>query len=418
MDVRPLGQSTTTSFVRCAKPYIAFGVRVAIGNLGSESESPPLLARTASDHIGRMVFRPLIGHEHNRHRLARAVANGKLPASLLFQGPVGVGKQRLALWLGQLLLCERAAAEQLDEPCGACIHCRYASRGQHPDLHWFYPRPRLTDPDIDDAKADMAESTAQRVKDDGLWTAPAGNEGIFMVTVKAIIQAAGIRPAMAKRSVFVVGDAERMVPQASSPEAANAFLKLLEEPPPNTTIIITSSEPGALLPTIKSRVVIVRVLPLRAPELTQFIEDPAVAAYLDKHAKGASRGEMMASAAGSPGMLLAREGTHGAFANARRILEAALQPPGPNGAAERIKVAAKQGVTGARGAFSDMLDALVVLLHDRARQLTVAGHDRHARRTAQGIVTVLEIKEKTETNISPQLLAASLVKDLHLLLTT
>ncbi|MEO7363631.1 MAG: hypothetical protein ABI120_25095 [Gemmatimonadaceae bacterium] len=365
-----------------------------------------------------MSFRPLIGHEPNRRRLARAFHQGKLPASLLLQGPTGVGKQRLGLWLGQLLLCERAGAEGLDEPCGECIHCRYALRGQHPDLHWFYPRPRLTDPDLDDAKNDMAGATAERMTADGLWIAPSGNEGIFMVTVRAIIKEASLRPAMARRSVFVIGDAERMVPQASSPEAANAFLKLLEEPPPSTTIIITSSEPGALLPTIKSRVVTVRVLPLRALEMTQFIEDPAVAAYLDKNSKGASRVELMASAAGSPGMLLAREGTSGAFANARRLLEAALQPPGPNGTSERIKVAAKQGVTGARGAFADMLDALVVLLHDRARQLTLAGHDRHARRTSQGIVTVLEIKEKTETNISPQLLAASLVKDLHALLTS
>ncbi|MEO7999222.1 MAG: hypothetical protein ABI852_17355, partial [Gemmatimonadaceae bacterium] len=162
-----------------------------------------------------MSFRPLIGHESNRARLAQAAIRGKLPASLLFQGPVGVGKQRLALWLGQLLLCERAVPEGLTEPCGQCIHCRYAQRGQHPDLHWYYPRPRIADADIDDAKADMAESTAQRVKDDGLWIAPAGNEGIFMVTVRAIIQLASIRPAMARRSVFVVGDAERMVPQAS-----------------------------------------------------------------------------------------------------------------------------------------------------------------------------------------------------------
>lgn len=365
-----------------------------------------------------MPLRPLIGHDANRQRLAKAAAQGKLPASLLFQGPQGVGKQRLALWLGQLVLCERATVEGLSEPCGECIHCRYAVRGQHPDLHWFYPRPRIPDADPEDGKTDMLEATAQRMKDDGLWIAPAGSEGIFMYTVKAIIQAAGIRPAMARRSVFVIGDAERMISQASSDQAANAFLKLLEEPPSDTTLIITSSEPGALLPTIKSRVVTVRVLPLRAPEMSEFIDDPVVAAYLDKHAKGTSRAEMMASAAGSPGMLLSREGTHGAFANARRVLEAALMPSGPNGANERIKVAAKQGVTGARGVYSDMLDALVVLLHDRARQLTVAGHERHARRTSQGIVTVLQIKEKTETNVAPSLLTASLLNDLHTLLTT
>jgi DNA polymerase-3 subunit delta' len=46
-----------------------------------------------------------------------------------------------------------------------------------------------------------------------------------------------------------------MVPQEGADAAANAFLKLLEEPPADTTLILTSSEPGALLPTIRSRVV-------------------------------------------------------------------------------------------------------------------------------------------------------------------
>ena len=361
-----------------------------------------------------MPLRPVFGHSALRDRLAKTVQLGKLPASLLFQGPVGVGKQRLALWLGQLLLCERAAAESLDDPCGECKHCRYAVRGQHPDLHWFYPRERQSDADIEDVNTDLAEATAERIKADGLWTPSAGNEAIFMVTVRALIQKAGVRPAMARRAVFVVGDAERMVAQASSPEAANAFLKLLEEPPPDTTIIITSSEPGALLPTIRSRVVVVRVLPLSTPEVTAFLNDPAVAARL----KDAPRNELMAHAAGAPGMILAWEETRGAFTSARKILDAALQPSGPNGTSERLKVAAKQGSAGARGTFSDMLDALVLLLHDRAKQLVLAGHERQARRTAQGVVTVLGIKDKTLSNVSPQLLAASLVNSLHTLLTS
>ena len=57
----------------------------------------------------------------------------------------------------------------------------------------------------------------------------------------------------------MIGDAERMVAQEGSDQAANAFLKLLEEPPADTTLILTSSEPGALLPTIRSRSVSVRV---------------------------------------------------------------------------------------------------------------------------------------------------------------
>jgi len=58
---------------------------------------------------------PLYGHEALRTRLADQARAGTLPASLLLQGPAGIGKQRLALWLGQVLLCEAD-----ERPCGLC----------------------------------------------------------------------------------------------------------------------------------------------------------------------------------------------------------------------------------------------------------------------------------------------------------
>ncbi|MEP6765514.1 MAG: hypothetical protein ABJB66_14460 [Gemmatimonadaceae bacterium] len=361
-----------------------------------------------------MTLRPLYGFTALRHRLAESVLSGQLPASLLFTGSRGVGKQRLALWLGQLLLCERAAAEKLQEPCGSCVQCRYAVRGQHPDLHWFFPRPKLKDPDpeIADIKADLAEAISERMQQDGLWATPPGTDGIYIASVRALVQMASVRPAMAKRTVFVVGDAERMVSQLGSDQAANAFLKLLEEPPPYATIVLTTSEPGALLPTIRSRVVTVRV-PLAQPaDVAAFLDDPSVV----KKLKGVSREQAMASAAGAPGILFGAESTTASFANAKRILDAALGPLGPAGAGERVKVAAKQGSFGARGSFTDTLDALTILLHDRARQLVLGGHDRHARRAAQAVVAVEAAKEKAQGNVSPQLLSASLVASLHELL--
>ena len=52
-----------------------------------------------------MPLYPLIGHRTARNRLAQAIRTGKLPQVLLVTGPAGVGKQRLALWLAQLVLC-------------------------------------------------------------------------------------------------------------------------------------------------------------------------------------------------------------------------------------------------------------------------------------------------------------------------
>ena len=224
----------------------------------------------------------LYGHEALRRRLAESVDANSLPSSLLFHGPRGVGKQRLALWLAQRLLCTGDTP-----PCDACTSCRYARALTHPDLHWVFPRPRFrdSDPDLDQIRDDYAEATSERAGNAGLYAAPSGSEGIFVATVRWLIQQAAMSPAMGSRKVFIVGDAERMVAQEGADMAANAFLKLLEEPPPNTTIVLTSSEPGALLPTIRSRVVAVRVPLVTDADVKAFVADPVVKAVLDRERK-------------------------------------------------------------------------------------------------------------------------------------
>jgi len=86
-----------------------------------------------------MPLPPLYGHEGTRNRLAGAIASGRLPQGLLIEGPRGVGKQRLALWLGQALLCERNRGRGQQEACGDCRPCRLVLTLSHPDLHWFVP---------------------------------------------------------------------------------------------------------------------------------------------------------------------------------------------------------------------------------------------------------------------------------------
>src|SRR5262245_35629264 len=94
----------------------------------------------------------LHGHERLREQFGAALARGALPASLLLHGPRGVGKQRLALWLAQVLLCTGANSR----PCGTCSQCRFTTALTHPDLNWVFPRPRLknSDPSLEDVQDD------------------------------------------------------------------------------------------------------------------------------------------------------------------------------------------------------------------------------------------------------------------------
>lgn len=357
-----------------------------------------------------MSIIPLFGHEALQGRLRDMVARGVLPHSILLHGPRGVGKQRLALWLGTALLC---GAESGERPCGACQHCRYSAGLAHPDLHWFFPRPRLkdSDADADEVREDYREAIADRVKAGGLYPPATGSEGIYVSTVRAIVAAAAMSPALARRKVFVIGDAERMVPQEGSEQAANALLKLLEEPPGDTTLVLTTSEPGALLPTIRSRVVAFRVGPVGEEGLRQMFAHPVVAKRLEAEGAPADPADRVRAAAGAPGMLLGGPGWDEALQGARRLLETLDQ----GDRAGRIRSAFAQGGSRARGGFTTMLDALTMLLHQRVRQSALASDDERAIASARAIEAVERTKELARGNVSPQLASAALLRDLDAL---
>lgn len=348
-----------------------------------------------------MPLIPLYGHASLRKRLARSAAAGRLPSSLLLHGPAGIGKQRLALWLAQLLLC---AGE--DRPCGKCQHCRYMGELQHPDLHWFFPRPRLkdSDPDPDDVRDDYREAIVERVDEAGLYPAPSGSEGIFIAAVRSLTRDALLAPALAARKVFVIGDAERMVSQEGADQAANALLKLLEEPPADTFFILTSSEPAALLPTVRSRVAAVRVPRLTDKDVAEFLQDPAVRGYLKKAKRSDARADLLG---GAPGRILNESEDAQAITVARRMLDAAAgRTP------ERFSLALTRGVSNARGAFTDSLDALTVLLSERTREAVARGDRKSAARLAAAADLVEVAKERAAGNVNPQLLTAKLMLDL------
>ncbi|MGI8401964.1 MAG: hypothetical protein ACR2NS_10250 [Gemmatimonadaceae bacterium] len=350
----------------------------------------------------------LYGHEQLRQRLSESVSAESLPASLLFQGARGVGKQRFALWLAERLFCTGTNAS-----CGVCTACRYVQSLTHPDLHWVFPRPRLkdADPDLEQVRDDYAGAIAERAANSGLYAAPSGSEGIYVATVRSLVQQAARTPAMGRRKVFIIGDAERMVPQEGADMAANAFLKLLEEPPADTTIILTSSEPGALLPTIRSRVITVRVPLVPDAAVRAFVEDLVVKNALDRESK-ASTNERVRAAAGAPGRLLTGGDDAKATLSARRIMDAATSTR----RASHYSTALAQGSAGARGAFTDTLNALVDLLGERVRDALHKKDDSAAAAASKAVDAVLLAQTQASGNVNPQAITAKLIRDLSVTL--
>ncbi len=354
-----------------------------------------------------MSLIPLYGHEALQRRLSDAADRGALPGALLLHGPPGVGKQRLALWLGQRLLCAEPGP-----PCGGCQTCRYALALTHPDLHWIFPRPRPRDGDAsaEEVASDYGSAIAERMAAGGLYAAPSGSDAIYVATVRAMLRSAALSPALARRKVYIFGDAERMVPQEGAEAAANAFLKVLEEPPADTTLILTSSVPGSLLPTIRSRVVALRVPYISDDAMRAFIADDRVKKAIAETGLPTATPDLIRLAAGAPGSLMGRSDAGGAQSRARRMLDASLST-GSGSAADRLALALSAGAARARAGFTDTLDALTRELHSRARD-QVARDQRGALASTMAVESVERARTLAGANVNPQLITATLLSEL------
>jgi DNA polymerase-3 subunit delta' len=359
-----------------------------------------------------MPLAPIAGHTEARARLARALRADRLPQVLLVTGPVGVGKQRLALWLAQLVVCERRALE----PCGECRPCRLVQGLSYADLHWFVPipRPKAGDPDkqVEEAAELIAEVMEER-RASGLWSPPDGMASHSMASVRLLQRRASLTSVEGGARIFIIGDADRLVPQESSPEAANALLKLLEEPPPGSTFVLTTVDPRRVLPTIRSRAVPLRLARLADPEVREFL-----AAHLQPPLAGTVLEERVALAAGAIGQALAADETAGqAYHTAHELLDAVLSGPGP--ALER---ALRQPPYQARGEFAAMLDALADTLGEAARGTlgqpvrrpvpdALLRH-RSPAPLLRAIERVDQAREAAGGNVNPQILLAVLGEEL------
>jgi DNA polymerase-3 subunit delta' len=176
-----------------------------------------------------MSFADIIGQERIIRLLQRALAQNFLPHAFLFTGIEGIGKHLTAFTLAKAVNCQNRSG---GDCCNQCVSCRKAESGNHPDIN-------------------LIESEGPFIK---------------IEQIRALKHRMRFSPLEGRVRVTVIRKAQNL-----KIEAANALLKILEEPPHYNLIIVTANETAALLPTIVSRCLHLPFQPLATPDISAYL---------------------------------------------------------------------------------------------------------------------------------------------------
>lgn len=157
-----------------------------------------------------MFYSDVIGQDETKNALINSIKNDNVSHCYIFEGPKNMGKYELSLVFAQSLLCKNFERE----PCNKCSDCEKVNSMNHPDLHII----------------NNEEKTIKREDIDNLI------ESIYK------------KPYEARKKVYIINNCHDMTQQA-----ANTFLKTLEEPPKDSVMILLTNNINMLLPTIVSR---------------------------------------------------------------------------------------------------------------------------------------------------------------------
>ncbi len=170
----------------------------------------------------------IVGHEWAVGLLSNAVAHDRAGHAYLFTGPDQIGKMTLARTFAAALNCSAPAGQR---PCGQCRSCRLIAEDKHPDVRVIVP--------------DVSER---------------GTASIKIEPIRRLLQDLSLSAYESRYKIALLRRFDR-----ANPNAANAFLKTLEEPPAHVILLLTAADVDSVLPTINSRCRTVGLRPLATP---------------------------------------------------------------------------------------------------------------------------------------------------------
>ncbi|MEX0987725.1 MAG: DNA polymerase III subunit [Bacteroidales bacterium] len=221
-----------------------------------------------------MQFREVLGQEQVKKRLIKSVKEQRISHAQLFFGPQGTGKLPLAIAYAQYISCTQPTEE---DSCGTCPSCIKYGKLAHPDLHFVFPvvsvkqgsTKTVSDHYIEQWRSSI---TSNPYISENQWYENIGAENkqgfISRTESGEVLRKLSFKSYESEYKILIIWLAEKM-----NRQAANALLKLLEEPPDKTVFLLISENTDHILPTILSRTQLVRIAPLDPESIEKGLEE-------------------------------------------------------------------------------------------------------------------------------------------------
>jgi DNA polymerase III subunit delta' len=211
-----------------------------------------------------MGFSEFHGNDEVVHQLREMLARDRFPHGVILSGPAGSGKYTLSTMLARAMNCEvRPLTDGLPDFCGRCSHCRRIAEAENLEarcLEAVEARDSLKDAEKKETRLFV------QTHPDVLVIPPDPPQMMIKVDqVRRVIEHIYFRPLEGRERVFIFTDSAFMK------EAANSLLKVLEEPPEFATIFLLAENSGELLPTIRSRCMVLQLRCLSTEEIVEYL---------------------------------------------------------------------------------------------------------------------------------------------------
>jgi len=204
-----------------------------------------------------MSWDSIIGQRRAKSILRAALSSRRVPHAWLFTGAEGIGKDAIAIEVAKVLRCE-APLDNGSTACGVCHGCTTTAALQNANVKFIFALPsgkgedgRSDSPTLKLSDAEITlikEQTAMKAADPYHNISIPRAQQIKISSIREVKRDISFAASESGWRIIIVSEAQLM-----GDEAANAFLKTLEEPAPRTLLILTTSQRERILPTILSR---------------------------------------------------------------------------------------------------------------------------------------------------------------------